>query len=60
MNKPEPGKVQIIWGSILFLIQFWTPTHLDSYSPFVMDIFGWVGVGLIVYGSVKDSRGSKG
>lgn len=58
MKKPEPGKVQIVWGLILFLVQFWTPTHLDSYSPFVMDVIGWVGVGLLVYGFVKSSQES--
>ena len=60
MKKPIPGKVQIIWGVVLFVVPFFVPTHLDSYDPFVLDVVRWVGIGLVVYGFVKNSRESKG
>jgi hypothetical protein len=66
MKKPTPGKAQIIWGIILFMVPFFSSGKVvlnqTTGEPEFMSTewIRWIGIGLIVYGFTKNSRESKG
>ena len=65
MKKPAPGKAQIIWGVVLVILPFFssgsTALNPNTGEPEFMptEWIRWVGIGLIVYGFVKNSRATK-
>ena len=65
MKKPVPGKAQIIWGVILFFVPFfsdgsWVYNDVSGEATWqTLEWVRWVGIGLIVYGFMKNSRESK-
>ena len=54
MKKPTPGKAQIIWGIILFMVPFFSSGKIvlnqTAGEPEFMptEWIRWVGIGLIV------------
>jgi hypothetical protein len=66
LKKSTPGKAHIIWGAILFMVPFFSSgtvvLNQNSGEPEFMptEWIRWIGIGLIVYGFMKNSSDSKG